>query len=115
MAARSTYIVMYASEDMSRRRTNIYLDAAQLDALRERALATRRSTADLVREAVDGYLAPALGPVVRAAPASLPAGDYPRTAADWDRRPYFLHEAQVSWAEFVAGCTPPTTGGVDGR
>ena len=43
--------------EMSRRRTNIYLDAAQLDALRERALATRRSTADLVREAVDGYLA----------------------------------------------------------
>jgi hypothetical protein len=86
---------------MSRRRTNIYLDAAQLDALRERALATRRSTADLVREAVDGYLAPALGPVVRAAPAPLPAADYPRTGADWDRRPYFLHEAQVSWADFV--------------
>jgi len=62
--------------DMSRRRTNIYLDAAQLDALRERALATRRSTADLVREAVNDYLAPAVGPVVRAAPAPLPAADW---------------------------------------
>jgi hypothetical protein len=31
----------------------------------------------------------------------LPAGDYLRTASDRVRRPYFLHEAQVTWAEFI--------------
>jgi hypothetical protein len=31
----------------------------------------------------------------------LLAGDYPSSAADWERRPYFLHEAQVSWADFA--------------
>ena len=86
---------------MARRRTNIYLDDDQLDALRERALAARRSVADLVREAVDRSLAPGGGPTVVAAPGRLPAADYPRHGADWDRRPYFLHEAQIPWGEFV--------------
>jgi hypothetical protein len=92
--------MMYARK-MTRRRTNIYLDPAQLDALRERALGSQRSVADLVREAVDDYLSPPQGPIVAAARARLPASDYPRTAGDWARRPYFLHEAQVTWAEFV--------------
>jgi predicted transcriptional regulator len=38
------------------RRTNIYLDDHQLDALRLLAAADRQSVAMLVREAVDGYI-----------------------------------------------------------
>ncbi|MGH2559308.1 MAG: ribbon-helix-helix protein, CopG family [Thermomicrobiales bacterium] len=38
------------------RRTNIYLDDHQVDALRLLAAADRQSMATLVREAVDGYL-----------------------------------------------------------
>jgi hypothetical protein len=87
---------------MPRARTNIYLDDAQLDALRERAFAERRTVADLVREAVDRYLQRDQRlPAIVAAKGRLPAGDYPQSAGDWERRPYFLHEAQVSWADFV--------------
>jgi hypothetical protein len=87
---------------MPRARTNIYLDDAQLVALRERAFAERRTVADLVREAVDRYLQRDLrAPAVVTAPGRLLAGDYPRSASDWERRPYFLHESQVSWADFV--------------
>ncbi len=35
---------------MNRQRTNVYLENAQLDGLRERALTPHRSVADLVRE-----------------------------------------------------------------
>lgn len=38
------------------RRTNIYLDDRQLDALRVLAAVDRQSMATLVREAVDGYI-----------------------------------------------------------
>jgi hypothetical protein len=87
---------------MARARTNIYLDDSQLDALRERAFAERRTVADLVREAVDRYLQGEVrAPAIVTAKAGLPAGDYPQSAGDWERRPYFLHEAQVSWADFV--------------
>jgi hypothetical protein len=87
---------------MPRSRTNIYLDEAQLDALRERAFAERRTVADLAREAIDQYLQRELrAPAVVTAPGRLPGGDYPQSAGDWERRPYFLYEAQVSWAEFV--------------
>jgi hypothetical protein len=87
---------------MARARTNIYLDDSQLDALRERAFAERRTVADLVREAVDRYLQGEVrAPAVVTAPGRLPAGDYPQSAGDWERRPYFLHEAQVSWADVV--------------
>jgi hypothetical protein len=85
---------------MPRSRTNIYLDEAQLDALRERGLPGRRSIADQVREAVDEHLGRATRAVVTA-PGRLPASDYPSSAADWTRRPYFLHEAQITWADFV--------------
>ena len=96
----TTYIMMY-SRSMPRHRTNIYLDDDQLDELRERGVASRRSVADLVREAVDRSLTPRGAPTVVAAPRRLTAAGYPREGADWDRRPYFLHEAQVPWAEFV--------------
>lgn len=87
---------------MGRARTNIYLDDIQLDALRERAFAERRTVAHLVREAVDAYLRrDQRAPVVVAARVRLPSGDYPQAPGDWGRRPYFLHEAQVSWADLV--------------
>ncbi len=86
---------------MNRLRTNIYLERAQLDGLRERALTSHRSVADLVRESVDDYLGSPKRPLIPTAPARLAAGDYPRSAAGWARRPYFLHEAQITWAEFI--------------
>jgi len=86
------------------RRTNIYLDDLQLDALRARALASHRSVADLVREAVDLSLAPA-APLRRTpgsgAATSIPMGPRPQRGEDWKRRPYFLPDAQLTWAEFV--------------
>ena len=70
---------------MTRPRTNIYLDEAQLDALRQRGLARRRSVADQVREAVDAYLGGGT-PALAATSRRLQASDYPGTGADWARR-----------------------------
>lgn len=97
---RLTYIMVYARH-MARHRTNIYLDDRQLDALRERSLASHRSVADLVREAVDRSLDPPQTATPVAAPVRLASAGYPKTAADWARRPYFLQEAQFSWADVV--------------
>jgi hypothetical protein len=38
-------------------RTNIYLDEDQLDALKHLAVEDRRTVADIVRQAIDSYLA----------------------------------------------------------
>jgi Arc/MetJ-type ribon-helix-helix transcriptional regulator len=86
-------------------RTNIYLRDDQRAALRRRAQDGGVTASDVIREAVDAWLAEPgeLRDAARWAAQAVVAeraSQFPTSPAEWDRRPYFVHDYDVSWRRF---------------
>lgn len=79
---------MYTARYMAATRTQIYLTAEQRERLDELAIIQRRTLANLIREAVDAYLAAApqhAHGALDASFGSLPELEVP-SRSEWERR-----------------------------
>ena len=79
-------LLLYTALDMPATRTQIYLTSDQRRKLDERRLREHRTLAELIREAVDGYLAADQDPAIALAATygSLPDLEVP-SRDEWDR------------------------------
>ena len=102
----TAYIAVYLE---GVKRTNIYLRDDQVARLRREAQRTGGTSSDVVRAAVDAWLAEPVAPahsVTEPAPGDegprRPASEFPSTPEGWELRPYFVHDYDLSWGDFLA-------------